>query len=263
MHSREEILEAFGRFLDVLDELREKCPWDRKQTNSSLRPNTIEECFELSDALVADDTQNICKELGDVLLHVAFYAKIASEKQQFDMKDVCDRLCDKLIYRHPHVFGDAVAETAGEVCKNWEQLKMTEKDGNKTILSGVPASMPSLIKAYRMQEKAANVGFDWEKKEDVWAKVKEEIAEVEAEMQSGNTAAMEKEFGDLLFSLVNASRLYGINPDNALEQTNNKFRGRFNYVEQNTIKQGRNLRDMSLEEMDALWNEAKRCETEI
>ena len=258
MHSRDEILDAFGRFLDVLDELREKCPWDRKQTNSSLRPNTIEECFELSDALIADDTQNICKELGDVLLHVAFYAKIASEKQQFDMKDVCDRLCDKLIYRHPHVFGEAVAETAGEVCKNWEQLKMTEKDGNKSLLSGVPNSMPSLIKAYRMQEKAANVGFDWEKKEDVWAKVKEEIAEVEAEMEKGNAADMEKEFGDLLFSLVNASRLYGINPDNALEQTNNKFRSRFNYVEQNTIKQGRNLRDMSLEEMDALWNEAKK-----
>ena len=257
MHSREEILEAFGRFLDVLDELREKCPWDRKQTNSSLRPNTIEECFELSDALVADDTQNICKELGDVLLHVAFYAKIASEKQLFDMKDVCDRLCDKLIYRHPHVFGDAVAETAGEVCKNWEQLKMTEKDGNKTILSGVPASMPSLIKAYRMQEKAANVGFDWEKKEDVWAKVKEEIAEVELEMQRGDAVNMEKEFGDLLFSLVNASRLYGINPDTALEQTNTTFRRRFGYVEQHSIGQGRNLRDMSLEEMDALWNEAK------
>ena len=258
MHSRDEILDAFGRFLDVLDELREKCPWDRKQTNSSLRPNTIEECFELSDALIADDTQNICKELGDVLLHVAFYAKIASEKQQFDMKDVCDRLCDKLIYRHPHVFGEVVAETAGEVCKNWEQLKMTEKDGNKSLLSGVPNSMPSLIKAYRMQEKAANVGFDWEKKEDVWAKVKEEIAEVEAEMEKGNAADMEKEFGDLLFSLVNASRLYGINPDNALEQTNNKFRGRFNYVEAHSIGQGRNLRDMSLEEMDALWNEAKK-----
>ena len=260
MHSREEILEAFGRFLDVLDELREKCPWDRKQTNASLRPNTIEECFELSDALVADDTQNICKELGDVLLHVAFYSKIASEKQQFDMKDVCDRLCDKLIYRHPHVFGDAVAETAGEVCKNWEQLKMTEKDGNKTILSGVPASMPSLIKAYRMQEKAANVGFDWEKKEDVWAKVKEEIAEVEQEMRRGDAVNLEKEFGDLLFSLVNASRLYGINPDNALEMTNNKFRSRFNYVEQQTIGQGRSLRDMSLGEMDALWNEAKNNE---
>ena len=257
MHSREEKLAAYGRFLDVLDELREKCPWDRKQTNRSLRPNTIEECFELCDALIADDTQNICKELGDVLLHVAFYAKIASEKQQFDMKDVCDRLCDKLIYRHPHVFGDAVAETAGEVCKNWEQLKLKEKDGNKSLLSGVPASMPSLIKAYRMQEKAANVGFDWEKKEDVWAKVREEIAEVEAEMECGDKVKMEKEFGDLLFSLVNAARLYGINPDNALELTNTKFRNRFGYVEENSIGKGRNLKDLSLEEMDELWNEAK------
>ena len=248
---------SFGRFLDVLDELREKCPWDRKQTNQSLRPNTSEECFELCDALIADDTQNICKELGDVLLHVAFYAKIASEKQQFDMKDVCDRLCDKLIYRHPHVFGDAVAETAGEVCKNWEQLKMTEKDGNKTILSGVPASMPSLIKAYRMQEKAANVGFDWDKREEVWNKVREEIAEIEAEMKSGNKADCEKEFGDLIFSLVNAARLYEINPDNALEMTNAKFRRRFNYVEEQTLKQGRSLKDMSLADMDSLWNEAK------
>ena len=249
---------SFGRFLDVLDELREKCPWDRKQTNQSLRPNTIEECFELCDALIADDTQNICKELGDVLLHVAFYAKIASEKQQFDMKDVCDRLCDKLIYRHPHVFGDAVAETAGEVCKNWEQLKMTEKDGNKTILSGVPASMPSLIKAYRMQEKAANVGFDWDKREEVWNKVREEIAEIEAEMKSGNKADCEKEFGDLIFSLVNAARLYEINPDNALEMTNAKFRRRFNYVEEQTLKQGRSLKNMSLADMDSLWNEAKK-----
>ena len=248
---------SFGRFLDVLDELREKCPWDSKQTNQSLRPNTIEECFELCDALIADDTQNICKELGDVLLHVAFYANIASEKQQFDMKDVCDRLCDKLIYRHPHVFGDAVAETAGEVCKNWEQLKMTEKDGNKTILSGVPASMPSLIKAYRMQEKAANVGFDWDKREEVWNKVREEIAEIEAEMKSGNKADCEKEFGDLIFSLVNAARLYDINPDNALEMTNAKFRRRFNYVEEQTLKLGRSLKDMSLADMDSLWNEAK------
>ena len=257
MHSREDIMASFGRFLDVLDELREKCPWDRKQTNQSLRPNTIEECFELCDALIADDTQNICKELGDVLLHVAFYAKIASEKEQFDMKDVCDRLCDKLIYRHPHVFGDAVAETAGEVCKNWEQLKMTEKDGNKTILSGVPASMPSLIKAYRMQEKAANVGFDWDKREEVWNKVREEIAEIEAEMKSGNKADCEKEFGDLIFSLVNAARLYDINPDNALEMTNAKFRRRFNYVEEQTLKLGRSLKDMSLADMDSLWNEAK------
>ena len=258
MHSREEKLAAYGRFLDVLDELREKCPWDRKQTNQSLRPNTIEECFELCDALIADDTQNICKELGDVLLHVAFYAKIASEKEQFDMKDVCDRLCEKLIYRHPHVFGDAVAETAGEVCKNWEQLKMTEKDSNKSLLSGVPNSMPSLIKAYRMQEKAANVGCDWDNKEDVWAKVHEEIDEIQIEMQSGDKAKMEKEFGDLLFSLVNVARHHGINPDNALEMTNSKFRNRFGYVEEHSIKQGRNLKDMTLEEMDALWNEAKR-----
>ncbi len=258
MHNREEILSSFNRFLDVLDELREKCPWDRKQTNQSLRPNTIEECFELSDALVAEDTQNICKELGDVLLHVAFYAKIASEKQQFDMKDVCDRLCDKLIYRHPHVFGDTVAETAGEVCKNWEQLKIKEKDGNKSILSGVPSSMPSLIKAFRMQEKAANVGFDWNKKEEVWEKVREEIAEVEAEMKRGDKENCEKEFGDLLFSLVNAARIYDINPDNALELTNDKFRRRFNYVEEHSIGNGRNLKDMSLEEMDTLWNEAKK-----
>lgn len=260
MHSRSEILDAFSRFLDVLDELREKCPWDKKQTNQSLRPNTIEECYELSDALVDDDTPNICKELGDVMLHVAFYAKIAQEKGQFDLKDVCDRLCDKLIYRHPHVFGEVVAETAGEVCKNWEQLKITEKDGNRSILSGVPNSMPSLIKAYRMQEKAANVGFDWDKKEDVWAKVKEEIAELEAEMLKGDKEKSEKEFGDLLFSLVNAARLYDINPDNALEMTNSKFRSRFSYVEENSFKQGRNLRDMSLSEMDALWEEAKKIE---
>ncbi len=257
MHNREEIMASFGRFLDILDELREKCPWDRKQTNQSLRPNTIEECFELCDAIVADDTQNICKELGDVLLHVAFYAKIASEKQQFDMKDVCDRLCEKLVYRHPHVFGEAVAETAGEVCKNWEQLKMAEKDGNKTVLSGIPSSMPSLIKAFRMQEKAANVGFDWDRKEEVWDKVREEIAEIEAEMEKGDKASCEKELGDLIFSLVNAARLYGINPDNALEMTNEKFRRRFGYVEENSIGQGRSLKDMSLEEMDALWEKAK------
>lgn len=257
MHNREEVLAAFSRFLDVLDELREKCPWDRKQTNLSLRPNTIEECYELSDALVADDFSNICKELGDVLLHVAFYAKIAAEKQQFDMKDVCDRLCEKLIYRHPHVFGSVKAETAGEVCKNWEQLKMTEKDGNRSILSGVPNSMPSLIKAYRMQEKAANVGFDWENKSEVWVKVREEINEVEEEMKRGNNPALEKEFGDLLFSLVNAARLYDVNPDNALEQTNCKFRNRFGYVEEKSIELGKSLRDMSLAEMDELWNQAK------
>ena len=262
MSTREEKMAAFGRFLDVLDELREKCPWDRKQTNESLRANSIEEVFELSDALIADDTQNICKELGDVLLHVAFYAKIASEKGQFDIKDVCDRLCEKLIYRHPHVFGTAVAETAGEVSKNWEQLKMNEKGGNKTILSGVPVSLPSLIKAYRMQEKAANVGFDWDNRDDVWAKVNEELAELKVELDRGDKVKAEKEFGDYLFSLVNIARFYGINPDNALELTNRKFRNRFNYVEEHSIKLGMNLKDMTLEQMDILWNEAKRCEVE-
>lgn len=260
MHSRTEILESVNRFLDVLDELREKCPWDRKQTNETLRPNTIEEVFELSDALVADDTQNICKELGDVFLHIAFYSKIASEKGAFDLKDVCDRLCDKLIYRHPHVFGTVKAETAGEVCKNWEQLKMNEKDGNKTILSGVPSSLPSLIKAYRMQEKAANVGFDWEHRRDVWAKVREELDELQVEMDKGDKENAEKEFGDFIFSIVNAGRLYDINPDNALELTNKKFRNRFNYVEAHSVGMGRNLKDMTLAEMDALWNEAKQQE---
>ena len=260
MHNRNEMMEAFGRFLDVLDELREKCPWDRKQTNESLRPNSIEEVYELSDALVADDTQNICKELGDVLLHVAFYAKIASEKGQFDIADVCNRLCDKLIYRHPHVFGTVKAETAGEVCKNWEQLKMSEKGGNKSILSGVPVSMPSLIKAFRMQEKAANVGFDWDTKEDVWAKVREEISELQVEFDKGDVVNSEKELGDLLFSIVNVARKYGINPDNALEQTNSKFRRRFNYVEERSLGQGVDIRDMTLAQMDALWDEAKEIE---
>lgn len=257
MHSRSEILASFERFLDILDELREKCPWDRKQTNDSLRPNTIEEVYELSDALVANDTLNICKELGDVLLHVAFYAKIAQEKELFDIKDVCDRLCEKLIYRHPHVFGEAKAETAGDVCRSWEQIKRTEKDGNKRVLSGVPVSMPSLIKAFRMQEKAANIGFDWDKKEDVWVKVQEEIKELQTEMDCGNKKDMEKEFGDLLFSLVNAARLYGINPDNALELTNAKFLRRFTYVEEAALEQNRDLRNLSLEEMDELWNRAK------
>lgn len=257
MHSRNEILEAFSRFLDVLDELREKCPWDRKQTNESLRPNTLEEVYELSEALINDDTSDICKELGDVALHVAFYAKIASEEGQFDLKDVFDRLCEKLIYRHPHVFGSVKAETAGEVCKNWEQLKLKEKDGNKSLLSGVPMSMPSLIKAFRMQEKAANVGFDWEKRDDVWEKVQEELRELRVELERGDIDASEAEFGDFLFSLVNVSRFYDINPDNALERTNKKFYSRFSYIEQRAKEQGKSLRDMTLGEMDALWNEAK------
>lgn len=258
MHTREEKLEAFGRLLDVLDTLREKCPWDKKQTNESLRPNTIEETYELCDALIKDDTANICKELGDVLLHVCFYAKIGSEKQQFDIADVCNKLCDKLIYRHPHVYGDNVANSAGDVVKSWEQLKLKEKDGNKTLLSGVPTSLPSLIKAYRIQDKARNVGFDWENKEDVWDKVKEEIQEYQTEIDNMDKEKATDEFGDLMFSLINAARLYNIDPDNALERTNQKFIRRFNYVEQQTIQQGCNLKDMTLQEMDNFWKEAKK-----
>lgn len=251
MHSREEKLEAFGRFLDVLDTLREKCPWDKKQTNESLRPNTIEETFELCDALMKDDKKNICKELGDVLLHVCFYANIA---------DVCDKLTDKLIFRHPHVYGEAQADTAGQVSQNWEQIKLKEKDGNKSVLGGVPEALPSLIKAYRIQDKARNVGFDWEKKEDVWDKVREELGELQAELAQEDKEKSTDEFGDFLFSVINAGRLYHINPDNALERTNRKFIRRFNYVEQHSIRQGRSLKDMTLGEMDALWNEAKEIE---
>lgn len=257
MHTREEQMEAYGRFLDILDELREKCPWDRKQTNESLRPNTIEETYELCDALIKDDKDEICKELGDVLLHVAFYAKIASEKDEFDMTDVCNRLCDKLIFRHPHVFGNVEANTAGQVSENWEQLKLKEKGGNKTVLSGVPSALPTLIKAYRIQDKARNVGFDWEQKEDVWDKVKEEFDELQTEIAHMDKDKAEAEFGDLFFSLINAARLYKINPDNALERTNQKFIRRFNYLEEHTIKEGQSLKDLSLEEMNKYWNEAK------
>ena len=258
-HTRQEQMEAFGRFLDVLDELRVKCPWDRKQTNESLRPNTIEEVYELCDALMRNDKKDTCKELGDVLLHIAFYAKIASETDDFDIKDVCDKLCEKLIFRHPHVFGEVKAETAAEVSENWEQLKLKEKDGNKSVLSGVPTALPSLIKAYRMQDKARNVGFDWPEREQIWDKVKEEIGEFQEEVANMDKDKAEAEFGDVLFSLVNAARLYKINPDNALERTNLKFRNRFNYVEEHSIKQGRDLKDMSIEEMDNLWNEAKKA----
>ena len=250
-------MQAFGRLLDVLDELREKCPWDHKQTNESLRPNTIEETYELCDALVKDDVNEICKELGDVLLHVCFYAKIGSEKEQFDIADVCNRLCDKLIFRHPHVYGDAVANNAGDVVKTWEQIKLKEKGGNKTVLSGVPDALPALIKAYRIQDKARNVGFDWDKKEDVWEKVREELAELEVELNRGDEEKSTAEFGDFLFSLINAGRLYHLNPENALEYTNQKFIRRFNYVEDQTLKQGRQLADMTLAEMDRLWQEAK------
>lgn len=262
---RAEQLKAFERLLDVLDELRVKCPWDKKQTNESLRPNTIEETYELCDALMKDDKKNICKELGDVLLHVCFYAKIGSETGDFDIADVCNQLCDKLIFRHPHVFPpkgseDKHIETAQQVSEQWELLKQKEKDGNKSVLAGVPAALPSLIKAYRIQDKARNVGFDWEERSQVWDKVKEEISEFEAGVEHMDKAKAEAEFGDVMFSLINAARLYKINPDNALEHTNQKFIRRFNYLEAHTMKQGRNLTDMSLDEMDKIWNEAKALE---
>lgn len=261
MHTKEEKLAAFGRLLDVMDELREKCPWDRKQTFESLRPNTIEETFELCDALINKDEANICKELGDVLLHVVFYAKIGSEDGSFDIADVCNKLCDKLIFRHPHVYGDAVAKSAGDVVLAWEKIKQKEKDGNKTVLSGVPDALPSLIKAYRVQDKARNVGFDWDKKEDVWSKVHEEVDELKVELEKGDKEHSTDEYGDFLFSLINAARLYHINPDNALERTNKKFIRRFNYVEQKAKEQGRNIQDLTLSEMDELWGEAKTLET--
>lgn len=265
MSTRQQQMEAFGRFLDVLDELREKCPWDRKQTNESLRPNTIEEVYELCDALINEDDANICKELGDVLLHVAFYAKIASEKGTFDMKDVCDRLCEKLIFRHPHVFppvesGEIKAENAEQVSQNWEQLKLREKGGNKRVLSGVPAGLPSIVKAYRIQEKARNVGFEWDDASGAWEKLLEEIDELKAELDRGDHDLAEAELGDLLFACINVARMNGLSPDNALERTNQKFIRRFNYVEESAIASGRNLKEMTLEEMDALWDEAKRLE---
>ncbi|MDO4949127.1 MAG: nucleoside triphosphate pyrophosphohydrolase [Bacteroidales bacterium] len=257
MHSREEKLEAFGRFLDILDELRVKCPWDKKQTNESLRPNTIEETYELCEAIINNDKHNICKELGDVLLHVLFYAKIGSETGDFDIKDVCDKECDKLVFRHPHVFGEQQTNDVAEVLQNWEQLKMKEKDGNKSVLSGVPTALPALIKAYRIQDKARNVGFDWEERSQVWEKVKEEIAEFEQELSNKDEEQATNEFGDVLFSLINAARLFHINPENALERTNQKFIRRFNYLEKHTLGQGKNLKELSLDEMDRLWNEAK------
>ena len=286
MHTREEQMKAFGRYLDVLDALREKCPWDRKQTNESLRPNTIEETYELCDALIRDDVPEICKELGDVLLHICFYAKIASEKGQFDIADVCQQSADKLIFRHPHVYhpsqvgaehprplpyvpkeaageqsetaGFAKARSVEQVLDNWEQIKQREKDGNKTVLSGVPQSLPSLIKAYRIQDKARHVGFDWEHREDVWQKVREELDELQAELERDDKERSTRELGDFLFSVINAARLYHLNPDNALEHTNQKFMSRFNYVEQQAKQQGRQLSDLTLGEMDALWDEAKQ-----
>ena len=275
-------MKAFGRFLDVLDALRANCPWDKKQTNESLRPNTIEETYELCDALIKNDIHDICKELGDVLLHICFYAKIAEEQEQFDMADVCDALTKKMITRHPHVYhpsqidaedpkplpyvpddlspvanGEKVT-TVTQVLQNWEQIKLKEKDGNERVLSGVPAALPSVIKAYRIQDKARNVGFDWEKREDVWQKVREELDELEAELNKDDKERSTEELGDFLFAVINAARLYKLNPDNALEMTNRKFIERFNYIEEHSIRIGKPLTEMTLEEMEELWQEAKK-----
>lgn len=260
MNNRQQQLAAFDRLLTVMDELREKCPWDRKQTFESLRQNTIEETYELATALLQNDMNEISKELGDVLLHVVFYAKIGSELDAFDMADVCNKICDKLIFRHPHVYGEFAANNAKEVCEMWEQVKLKEKGGNKTVLAGIPEALPALVKAYRIQDKVANVGFDWEKREDVWAKVKEEIAEFEAEVENMDEEKATEEMGDLFFALVNAARLYNVRPDNALEKTNAKFIRRFNYVEQKAKEKGLSLKDMTLNEMEALWQEAKTLE---
>lgn len=260
MNTMDEKLKAFQRLLEVMDELREKCPWDKKQTFESLRANTIEECYELVDAIMKQEKGEIKKELGDVLLHIVFYSKIASETNDFDIADVCNSLCDKLIFRHPHVFGEGAAKTAGEVEQTWEQIKRKEKDGNKTVLSGVPDALPALIKSYRIQDKACNVGFDWKEKGQVWNKVKEEFDELKVEIDHMDAEKMEEEFGDLLFSMINAARLYKINPENALEKCNQKFIRRFNHVEAQAMKQGRELKDLTLEEMDRYWNEAKAME---
>ena len=268
MHTLQEKQQAFARIIEVLDELREKCPWDRKQTNESLRPQTLEEVYELSDAILKGEERELSKELGDVLLHVLFYAKIGEEKGNFDIVDVIDFLCDKLIYRHPHVFSSAEVGSAEDVVKQWEMLKTKEKDGNKRVLSGVPDGLPPLLKAYRMQDKARGVGFDWECKEQVWDKVKEEMGEYQAELDAMAAAQTEEEkaaaydraedeLGDFLFATVNAARLYGLNPDTALERTCAKFRRRFTYLEEQTIRKGRNLKDMTLAEMDAIWDEGK------
>lgn len=257
-HTREEKIEALGKVIDTLDTLRVECPWDRKQTNESLRPNTIEEVYELCEALLNNDSANIKKELGDVLLHILFYSKIGEENGLFDICDVAETLNAKLIFRHPHVFGSVSVADSHDVEQNWEQIKLKETDGNRTVLGGVPRSLPALIKAFRIQEKAANIGFDWEEREQVWGKLQEEIGEFSTEIDGMSTERMESEMGDVMFSLINVARLYGINPENALERTNAKFIRRFNYLENKAKTNGQNLKEMSLAEMDELWAEAKR-----
>lgn len=256
--NKEQKMQVFGKLLSVMDELREKCPWDREQTNESLRKLTIEEVYELGDAILENNTQEIKKELGDILLHIVFFAKIGEEQDQFDIGDVMNHLIDKLIYRHPHVFGTTEVANSDQVIQNWEALKLKEKGRNKRVLEGVPMALPALVKANRIQEKVRGVGFDWEFKEQVWDKVREELAELEVEVKAGRVKEMEQEFGDLLFSIVNTARLYGIDPESALERTNQKFIRRFNYLEEQTLLKGKSLHEMNLEEMDVYWNEAKK-----
>ena len=251
-------LKATARLLEVMNTLRRECPWDREQTFDSLRSNTIEETYELADAITDHNMEGIKEELGDLLLHVVFYSKLGEEEGAFDFGDVADALCDKLIYRHPHVYGDIHANTPDQVKENWEALKLRKKNRRSGTLGGVPRSLPAMVKAYRMGEKAAGAGFDWEQKEDVWDKVREELGEVEAEMKSGSKTDLEGEFGDLLFALVNACRLYGVDPESALERTNKKFIQRFNYMEERAAAKGHTLHDMSFGAMEELWQEAKR-----
>lgn len=255
MSIRSEKLEAFGRLLDIMDELREKCPWDRVQTMESLRNLTIEETYELADAIMENDLEDVKKELGDLLLHIVFYAKIGSEKEIFDITNVINSVNEKLIFRHPHVFGDRKVRDAGEVVENWEELKMSE--GNKRVLGGVPKSLPAMIKSHRIQDKVRAVGFDWENRDEVWEKVSEEIREVRDEINKEDPVALENEFGDLFFSIINAARLHNIEPESALEKTNKKFIKRFNYIEDKVRAAGGNLKEMGLEEMEAIWQEAK------
>lgn len=253
-----EALESFERLLDIMDELREKCPWDRKQTFETLRHLTIEETYELADAIIENDTDEIKKEVGDLLLHIVFYAKIGSEENAFDIKSVIDSLNEKLIRRHPHIYGDEKVENSEQVKENWEQIKL--KEGIKSTLSGVPKTLPALVKAYRIQDKARGVGFDWDNSQQVWEKVEEEIEELKEEVSNSNKEKIEQEFGDTLFALINYARFIDVNPETALERTNKKFINRFQFIEEKALQQGRSLKDMTLEEMDKIWNEAKTQE---
>ena len=255
MNTRKEQLAAFSRLLDIMEELREKCPWDKKQTLESLRHLTIEETYELADAILENDLQEVKKELGDVLLHIVFYAKIGSEQNAFDIGDVANSISDKLIHRHPHIYGDVKVEGVEDVKRNWEQLKL--KEGKVSVLEGVPKSLPAVVKATRIQEKVAGVGFDWEKPEQVWEKVQEELTELNEEIKKDHKENIEKEFGDVLFSMINYARFIGVNPENALEKTNKKFINRFQYLEKAAKKEGKQLADMSLTEMDVYWEKSK------